>query len=343
MKSSHPDTEVPENASRKTTALLRGFTIALLASVSWGVGNTVLQYSTEKYTSNSSNSAVIDIALANYIGGCAALLLISLVLHQFRRSRGTAESLSYSPRPKMVVPAFFKSLNTYSFVASVALISAAAAATLENLNVLWTALIISIIARKLLNWSWFTSALIVIAGTALVVGFSPAMQLDARTIAGLTLAVAAGLTFSGFVITWTPTQLKTSYLPQRGIETGIFLAMAMIGMLIIHYLGGKELLGGSWLPLTTIKGGDLALQLFNGTFSVGITYFLMAEAARIMSDAGGLADVLLSLGVSFAVLFTVISSWLILDTPVVPAQLGGVALFSVGFVTVQVATRRSSE
>src|ERR1017187_2452779 len=158
MKSHGRDAKVADSHGSWSGSMARGFLVAVLSSVSWGIGNTITKYSADKYSTGHGTSAVIDVSLANYIGGCITLLVVSWLINERRKSHEAGPSLTVTPRKNMIIPAFMKACNTYAFVASVALVSAGTAATLENLNVLWTTIFTSIVARKFLHWSWFLSA-----------------------------------------------------------------------------------------------------------------------------------------------------------------------------------------
>ena len=315
--------------------LLWGFCLAILASASWGIGGVITKYSAEKYPVGSGSTAVADIGLANYVSGTATVLLFTFVAHLFlkRSGSGTAHSLAIHKPFKISIAAFFKGANTYAFTAAVALISAAAATIVENLNVLWTALLVSVIGRRVLSVSWFGATAIVLLGTALTVGVGSG---GVRGVSGtgLWLALLAGVAFSIYVITWNRVGSEDVYAPQRGLETGVFLGLTALMLLITHVVVGASG-GGSWLPFSSLHASDLMLQLMNGVFNIGFTYFLIGEALRVLGSSGPVASLLLSLGISYAVLFTVLGQYLLLGESITSLQWVGVLVFTAGFAFIR--------
>lgn len=315
---------------------VRGFSVAILAALTWAAGNVVTQYSAERYKIGSPASAIVDISLANYIGGSVTIVVLSLIIHTYKKRRGAAQRLtSFGYGKRFVLPAIFKGINTYAFVAAVALVSSATAATVENLHVLWTAVLVSVLQRKLLAPSWFVGALIIVIGTALAVGAFTHTSWSFETVGGTGLAFLAGITFALFVITWNQRQTNDNYFPQRALETGVFLVFSGLMILAVHLVIGRYALGGSWIPFSSIAMSDLTIQLINGVFNIGVTYFLMGEALRILEGIGQLSSLLLSLALSYAVAFTVLLQFAILGVRISPLQWCGVALFSVGFAIIR--------
>ncbi|MCA1607343.1 MAG: hypothetical protein LC775_18180, partial [Acidobacteria bacterium] len=229
----------------------------------------------------------------------------------------------------------FKGVNTYAYVGSVALISAAAAATIENLHVVWTAIFVSLLQRRVLAGSWFINVLIILLGTAMTVGVFDHTRWNIEMSGGVGLAVLAGIAFALFIISWNQRQSKGDYLPQRALDTGVFLGFSGVMILVVHIAVGLHMLRGSWIPFSSITLSDFAVQLANGIFNIGVTYFLMSEALRVLEGVGQLASLLLSLALSYTVLFTVLFQFVLLGDRINLIQWCGVALFSIGFASIR--------
>src|SRR5262249_26514841 len=84
-----------------------------------------------------------------------------------------------------------------------------------------------------------------------------------------------------------------------------------------------------------ISTQHLMIQLANGVVNIGLTYFLINRALTKMQSAGHFASFLASVGISYAVLFTLLFEFLGFGIEISLLQWVGVVLFSIGFATVR--------
>ena len=311
--------------------LLAGFAIAIGASVAWGIGNVVTRHTAIKFP-----SAGFDIALLHYFSGSLALILAGLLLKGSSQNVKVIGSLWVFTKSKPVIlAATFKAFNTYCWIAAVILIPAGYVATLENMHVVWTMLILILFYSITIPSAWFTSAIIVLIGVSLILGVGESIALTVNSVTGLTLAGISGLAFSGFALFWSQVDNEKKQFWQRCIETGIVMLVSGLVIWPIHATSVLLFNNGNFLPFLTLSIEHVFLQLANGALAIGVTYLLINEALTLMKGAGKLSVLLLGLGISFAVLFTMIGEAIWFGNSITLTQWIGVFLFSVGFSAVR--------
>jgi drug/metabolite transporter (DMT)-like permease len=328
--------------SRDRLRVLFGFLISILASISWAGGNVLSRYTASAYSGDIS--AIVDISLANYVSGTIFIVVVSALLHIFGGDRHVAFSwAAFAPRQLPYLAALFKAANTYFFVAAVMFVNAAIATTLENLHVLWTAIIVSLIGRALLDKSWLLSAFILTTGCVLILRFWDQSIRSPQSMLGLAFAILAGISLALFIVSWNERINANDTAVQNAMRTAQFLGITTVILYLISLCLYFTISKGELIPFSHISSRHLALQLLNGLFNIGLTYFLMAESLRLMKPAAQLASFLLALGISYAVLFTLLIEALVLGNSVSPIQWVGAFLFSVGFAVIKENLSRPPE
>jgi drug/metabolite transporter (DMT)-like permease len=338
-------TSTADTTSPPLGTVLGGFVTAIGASLFWGVGNVVTRYAAEGAYTKGRSGAVVDIALANYLSGCVTIFVLGYVLHlSFRRREAFAGTSIFAKPGHLLLAALSKGINTYVFVASVALVSAGVAATLENFHIVWTAIFASLLFKTKLPRAWIVSIAVILGGTALILQIWRHEAGARLGVVGVALAVVAGIAFALFVIIWSGAGDRANYLPRRAFDTAVFLGISGMVVAVLHLTFGRLLFGPANAGLfATLTGGQLALQLANGVFNVGGTYFLINEALKRMEKLGSAAGFLVCLGISYAVLFTLLAEAALFGTAVSVSQWVGVLLFSFGFATIRVGISRVTD
>lgn len=306
-----------------------GFGLAILSALTWGAGNVVTRWTAAQLPETS-----FDIAVLKYV--LAGLFLVSMGLILQVRQTGPPDRATYRPavNQRFASAAFFKGVNTYSWILASTLIPAGSVATLENLHVVWTTILLALVFGRKVPGSWIAGATIVVTGAALITGFG-AEDLTTANHLGLGLAGVSGLTFALFTVIWTGEGERPNRLWQRSMEMGTLLLFAAIMIYPVHIVVSQVWLGGSLVPLTEIPLFHGFVQAINGLIGIGFTYFLMNEALSMAQDLGRLSSLLLAIGLSFAVPFTMIVEFFVLGEVFVTTQWIGVLLFVLGFTAVR--------
>jgi drug/metabolite transporter (DMT)-like permease len=313
-----------------------GFVLAVVAGLAWGIGNAATRYSAVPFP-----SAALDIALIHYGFGALSLLALSTFVRSStgREARAPLRRLATL---RTALAAVFKGLNTYSWILAVTLVPAALVATLENLHVLWTLLILGAFTSTRITSTWVANAIVVILGAALITGVPLDRALPHSTLLGLSLSFLSGLAFSIFSVAWARREHKSIPFVWRCRETAMLLFFSAVSLFPIHLLVDRFWLKTGWQPFSILPFRHLVVQAVVGVLSIGLTYLLMNEALMYMSGSGPFASLLLGLGISFAVAFTMIAEVTIFREPTTGYQWIGVVLFSVGFATIRSRLTESS-
>lgn len=309
--------------------VLAGFIISVLAALFWGVGNAVTRWTAVEFP-----DASLDIALLKYMLAGLVLIAFGITLKYAQGAHKKFNSSFSFPEKRVLISAgLAKGLNTYLWIVAVSLVSATSVATLENLHVVWTALILVVIFRVAVPGSWFNSALIVLIGASLITGVATHGLTNLNHM-GFFLGLIAGLSFAVFTIIWAGEKNHPPLFWQRTVELGCFLILCAILIYPIH-LVLRNWLGGHIEPLVNLPFNHAFVQAVNGIVGVGLTYLLMNEAIALMKGAGRFTGLLLSLGISFSVLFTLVTEAFWFKTGIELSQWLGIILFSIGFASIR--------
>lgn len=306
-----------------------GFGLALLSSLTWGAGNVVTRWTAAQLPTTS-----FDIAVLKYLLAGAFLVLAGVVIKQRRQPTADAGLFRPALDRRFLTASFIKGINTYSWILAATLIPAGSVATSENMHVVWTTLILAIVFGRDIPGSWFAGTAIVGTGAALVTGIAVG-DLSTQSAGGLVLAIISGLAFASFTIIWTGEGRRPDKLWKRSIEMGTLLLTAGITIYPVHLLVSQFWLGGSFIPLIEIPPLHAAVQAINGLIGIGFTYFFMNEALSMTRNLSRLSSLLLAIGLSFSVPFTMLGEFLFLDVNVTLTQWIGVILFILGFTAVR--------
>lgn len=325
--------------AKNISTIALGFTVAVVASFFWGAGNAVSRYTLTQISEHSRYQAVVDVALIQYVGATSLILLIAFVCALFSKEQKRLQRPLFAKSwGKFFVATFFKGASAYVWIASLVFITAGPAATLQNLHILWTALFIAIIGNVAMPKSWVAGAVVILVGTVLILRWN---SLDAvalltpASLAGYGLAILAGLTYSLFIISWSMVGERPPGLTQRVFETGIFMLVSGVMILLLHLAISPFLFHEHVQLFQHLPPFHMLVQFINGGLSTGMTYLLVNEALKLLSRSGVFASLLLSLGVSYAVLFTTITESVLMGISLSLTQWLGLLLFSVGFASVR--------
>jgi drug/metabolite transporter (DMT)-like permease len=309
-----------------------GFGIAILAAAIWGVANAATRFSAEGHP-----DAIFEIGIVQFIAGSISVLLVGLLAYTASHSKTPKHSPSFLS-PWLILSSILMAINTCLFTAAVSFVNAGAVAVLENMQVIWIALILTLFLGVSVPARWFFSAAIVIFGTLFVLEAIPELS-DAHAYlppAGIACGLGAGLSFAAFNLTWAKAR---DLNPDANFGTRTLEMAAMLTLttcLIVPAFFAFKAVSGADINLNLLKlpMSHIAVQLLVGAFSVGATYVLMNEAFELLKGVGDLRVMIVGLGTSYAVLFTLVSEYAIFGRDVSFVQWIGVVLFSLGFMMV---------
>jgi drug/metabolite transporter (DMT)-like permease len=309
-----------------------GFAIAVVAAAIWGLANAATQFSAEVF-----RAAVFEIGFIQFIGGSISVLLIALLAYASTRSenRLTPPALF---SPWLILSSILMAINTCLFTAAVAFVNAGAIAVLENMQVVWIALILTLFLGVSIPARWFFSAAIVLCGALFVLEAIPEFSQSQEHLSplGLAFGLGAGLTFAAFNLTWAKGRElnPTANFGARTLEMAMMLTLTTI--LIVPLFFAFNAVSGDQATFNPMKLPPIhiGVQFLVGALSIGVTYVLMNEAYEMLKAAGDLRVLIVGLGISYAVLFTLISEYAIFGRVVSFDQWIGVVLFSLGFMMV---------
>jgi len=305
------------------------------AALSWGIGNYITRFSSKKLDYTIDTSALIEIGFLNYLGG-----FIALFSYYIFKSRPKISEFRYYSIPAQhfrsdfAQAIIFKSLNTIFFIFSVSLIISAESALLENTHVIWVGLyvvVFGIVYNKVLI---FISALLVFFSIYIVLGVD---NLDSFFSAGYIFGLLSGVTYSIFIVRWDKIGKLDNFDPVTAtmIMAGWVSFLLMLSLLFIN----NYTVNGP--VFSKLSNWDYALQLMNGIFNVGLTYYLISYASKSMESYGSLSTVVISLALGFSVFTTLLSEVLAEGVPLLPNQTAGILVFSIGFVLLRYSLNRA--
>lgn len=330
----HLDNKPPSNSIGADITLSRifaGFLISVAAAFVWGTGNSVTRFSAEPYP-----EAVVDIAIIHYVVGALSLIFIGFLARSGVKKENQELKISSILTSKGIYgAAAFKSLNAYSWIFAVTLISASLAATIENLHVVWTAILVVLFLSQRISSNWIISAIVILCGVALISEVNVSATGLAGKSTGLFWAFVSSITFTLFALVWAKACHAELPFWHRCVEMGLFLLISVFMFIPIHLAISSFSATGIPPLFNSLPSKHLLIQALVGLFSIAITYMLMNEALVLMKGAGNLAALILGLGVSFAVLFTMVAEYFIFDEHVTLYQWIGVVLFSIGFAAIR--------
>jgi drug/metabolite transporter (DMT)-like permease len=326
-----PDTPYAKSATA-------GFLYALTAAACWSIGNVAM-----RITAATHPSASFDIAVLNYVTGAVGLLVLARAL-AWRRGEAWQWPSIENPL-KFGLVALGKGVNTYSWILAVTLITAGSAATLENMHVTWTILVLAIfLGYRFSPGTW----LVLGAGSASLTFGAWLISgrlfetLSWSTVAGIGLGALSGISFSAFYVLWERKGQHSSVLWRRSAEMSVLLFGALLVLFPIHVMVNSFWLGGSLSPFGELDRLDVGMQLASGLIGIGATYFLINESLfRMRGHKWG--SLLLGIGLSYSVPLTMLLEAVWFGLTMTTGQIAGAVLFAVGFVAVirEVIDRRS--
>jgi drug/metabolite transporter (DMT)-like permease len=180
------------------SSVVKGFVYVLAAALCWSISNILLRITALKLP-----SATFDIAVLNYLVASVALIASAWVISRVRRQPFRLPPLKSVGKFWLVAAA--NGLNTYAWILSVGIISAASAATLEGLHVVFTVLLLVGFFRVKVptsNWLTFvTGSMVLVAGAILILGV-PTAGPGFNTWLGIALGALSGFFFSAFYVLW---------------------------------------------------------------------------------------------------------------------------------------------
>ena len=282
-----------------------------------------------------------DVAILKYLVAGVVLVVCGLCVRtQHEQTKSISNGSIYSIN--FFMAAICKSINTYSWVVAVTIMPATIVATLENLHVVWISLILIVFLKVRVPGTWLTSSVIVLIGASLITGIGTESR-EGHLRWGLILGLNAGLFFALFNIFWVRGSLDDLPLWRRTTNMGAFLILSGLLICPFHAIYVFLFEPEAFVPFRSLPFEHLVVQSINGLVGIGLTYFLINEAVNLMKNSGHLASVLLGLGISFAVLFTLLTEAIWFSETVTRAQWLGVLLFSTGFAAVRSHLLRQKE
>lgn len=319
--------DVPE---RMISTLGAGFSLAFCAAFFWGVGNAVTKWSADRFP-----SAVFEFSFLKYLVAASFLFVIAFI-HRCATGRSikTFKFLIGTDMRILFAAALVKGLNIYFWILSSTLSSASLTATLENMHVIWTALILFLILGYKLPKNWFVSSVVICLGAILISNLDTA-EIRHENVVGIMFGILSGLCFSIFGVLWSLKKNDPNEIWQRAIEMSVLLGIGAIMIFPFHLLVNVLWLDGPWIPFTEVGRLDLAIQSLNGAIGIGVTYFLINESLLQLKQFSRGSSLLLGLALSFAVPITMAAELALLDETVILTQGIGVALFVSGYTVLR--------
>jgi len=312
-----------------TIRLINGFGLAILAGLIWGLGNAVTRYTTIDYP-----HASFDISFVKYIMAGLFLLCFGFFWDKTKRSKVSlyaAGNVFRGYRSYIAMTA--KAADSYLWIYSTAFISAGLAASLENLHIAWSLLFAVIILRQNIVVTWLFPTLPILIGVALIFNLGD-IYTGGSFYFGVLLAFLSGLCFTVFSIVWSTVGHKSVSLSVRCVEMGLFMIIATAILYPIHILIQFLSKGGAFMPFEGVPLAHIAIQGVSGFFGLGITYLLVNESLRQFRDAGPVASLAMGLGLSFSVMFTMVTEQFLFSSSISSAQWLGLVLFGVGYASI---------
>jgi drug/metabolite transporter (DMT)-like permease len=323
-------------AEASVRGIIAGFLYALAAALCWSIGNVLMRLTAHKLPASS-----FDIAMLNYLVGALVLIVGGQIVcrwqgHPPRPSPSSA-------RAKFWLAAVAKGFNTYSWILAVSVISAASAATLEGLHVIFTVAICFLILRiKAPAGNWFVfvaSALLMVLGALLILDVHASIP-SGTTLIGIALGLISALAFSVFYVTWVRTGQRPPELGRRAVEMGGLLLASLLCQFPIHVITSILWPRGNPLPFANMGAVDIATQALCGLIGIGATYFLINESLHRMRGQA-LTSVVLGIGLSYSVPFTMILESVFLGAPTLMTQWLGALVFAAAFASIYSYLRAS--
>jgi drug/metabolite transporter (DMT)-like permease len=240
-------------------------------------------------------------------------------------------------RVRFWLAAAAKGINTYSWILAVTLISAASAATLEGLHIVFTVAILFLILKGKApsgrSWVTYAIASVLLFVGALLILDLPASVPNGAVMGGIVLGLISGLSFSIFYVTWDRTSQHPYKLWQRATEVGGLLLASLLCQFPVHFLVNAFWFKGNLVPFTGMSVSDVGVQLICGLIGIGATYLLINESLHLMQNDRW-CSLLLGIGLSYSVPFTMILESYFLGLPVVFNQWMGTLVFTVAFAAI---------
>jgi drug/metabolite transporter (DMT)-like permease len=312
--------------------ILRGFLFAILAAVVWGLANATTRYSAEPF-----KNAIFDISFIQFSGGALFIFLVSII-RRTPNQMSIQSNFLHSLKSWNLIASFVMAINTYAFALGVSKVPAGTIATLENMQVVWIALILTIIFSIKIPASWFFSSVVVLIGAAFVTKLEETLnsrQSDSVGY-GYALGLVAGLAFAIYTLLWAKVRNdnRNFHFHERTLELSTMLAVSGLLLLPVHMSYCYFTNNAISMPFTNLPLKHIAIQFLIGITSLGLTYLLVNEAFESLANLGSVKAVVIGLGISYAVFFTLIFEFFIFGQTVSYQQWIGVVLFSLGFMMV---------
>jgi len=310
-------------------SVTKGFLYVLAAALCWSISNILLRITAQKLPDASFDIAVINYFVASIVLIAAAWVICRIQGQPFRMPR-----LKHGGKFWLVAAA--KGLNTYTWILSVAIISAAAAATLEGLHVVFTILLLIVIFRVRVptgNWLVFIpGSVVMVIGAVLILGM-PALVPGNETMLGIVFGVLSALFFSLFYVLWEQVGEKSPALGPRTLETGVLLLASLLCPFPIHVGMNALLEHPTVIPFEGMSWDDIGLQALCGLIGIGGTYLFINESLFHLRRHK-LCSLLLGIGLSYSVPFTMILQSVFLGEELRPVQWIGGLLFGLAFAVI---------
>lgn len=310
-------------------SIRRGFMLVLGAALCWSVSNILLRITASKLPASSG----FDIALINYLVAAIFLILASWIV-----CRVKDQPFHLPPMRNVAtfgIVAAAKGINTYSWILAVTLISAASAATLEGLHVVFTVAMLLALRVKAPTGSWITSlasSAILVVGVVLILGL-PVAGSGLAAWTGILLGIISAFSFSVFYVLWQRTGARPEAAGPRILEIGILLLVATVCLFPIHVVVNTLWWKAPLVLFGTMDWGDIGIQVACGLIGIGVTYYLINESLLHMKGHK-LCRLLLGIGLSYSVPFTMILETLFLGLTPRFEQWLGAFLFAVAFAAI---------
>jgi drug/metabolite transporter (DMT)-like permease len=320
-------------ASRKEPSdRASGVAIIFVAAFVWGVGNAVTGLTAHKYLSAHSVLPGVDIALANTLGGLAFLALVSIYLRSSANPAQRAWRAGFRlPVARTLAAGAMKGANTCLFVLSATHIPATDALVLESAYVVFSLVLAAVATRLRASlWMWGEAGLLLV-GVLLVEGLAETGG-SGVNFAGVAFGLGAGFTYALFLFAWSAATTHLEHIRAQVAATLVLLSVALVTLVVGGEIIGLAQTGAPWTPFAALRRQDVAIQMVNGAFVVGLVYLLVTIGLQRFQRAEGGASALTSLGLAFSVPFTLLPEVVAGRISPSLSQLCGIGVFMAAFV-----------